>query len=59
MAAADTPAAGLQIGTLEVRVAAPPVAPAQARPALPRPPPAASAQSRIARPFAAFGLSQS
>ena len=58
--AVDAPAAGLRIGTLEVRVAAPRTAPQpQARPVQPRQSAPASAPARIARPFATFGFNQS
>jgi hypothetical protein len=59
-AAAETAGAGLRIGTLEIRVAAPPAASqAKARSVEPQPVSPASPAPRIARPFAAFGLSQS
>lgn len=59
-AAGGAPDAGLRIGTLEVRVAAPPAAPqANARPSQPRAAAPAIPAPRIARPFAAFGLNQS
>ena len=53
-------AAGLRIGTLEVRVAAPSVpAPPQVIVAPPPPRGAAGAPGRISRPFASFGFGQS
>lgn len=55
----DVVSAGLRIGTLEVRVAAPPTPAPRAMPAPPRVPAPSGAPARIARPFAAFGLSQS
>jgi len=59
-AAAETAGAGLRIGTLEIRVAAPPTASqAKARSVEPRPVSPVSPAPRIARPFATFGLSQS
>lgn len=59
-AVGGTPDAGLRIGTLEVRVAAPPAAPqANARPIQPRAAAPAIPAPRIARPFTAFGLNQS
>ena len=58
MVASPEPGGGLRIGTLEVRVTAPPPAPAQTKPSKPPPPRRAAPQS-IARPFPAFGLRQS
>jgi hypothetical protein len=59
-AAAETAGTGLRIGTLEIRVAAPPaVSQAKARSLEPRPVSPASPAPPIARPLATFGLSQS
>jgi hypothetical protein len=57
--ASAEPSGGLRIGTLEVRVAAPPVAPSQTKPPKPPPSPRRAAPQSIARPFSAFGLRQS
>ena len=59
-AAGGTPDAGLRIGTLEIRVAAPPTAPrANVTPIQPRAAAPATPAPRIARPFAGFGFNQS
>lgn len=53
------PGSGLRIGTLEVRVSAPPVASAPMKTPKPPAPPQRAAPQPIARPFPAFGLRQS
>jgi hypothetical protein len=57
--ASAEPSGGLRIGTLEVRVAAAPVAPSQTKPPKPPPSPRSAAPQSIARPFSACGLRQS